>query len=76
MHKGCVHTGFPGTSFHAVFENLAWERWAGAVDTVGSHTLLNVCAAMKYRGVVVDVNRRDSASPGVESSAVAPWGFP
>ncbi len=31
---------------------LAKERWAGAVDTVGSHTLANVCAAMKYRGVV------------------------
>ncbi|MDZ5457519.1 acrylyl-CoA reductase (NADPH) [Azohydromonas lata] len=31
---------------------LAKERWAGAVDTVGSHTLANVCAQMKYRGVV------------------------
>jgi acrylyl-CoA reductase (NADPH) len=31
---------------------LARERWAGAVDVVGSHTLANVCAAMKYRGVV------------------------
>lgn len=31
---------------------LARERWAGAVDTVGSHTLANVCAATKYRGVV------------------------
>lgn len=31
---------------------LAKERWAGAVDVVGSHTLANVCAATKYRGVV------------------------
>ena len=31
---------------------LARERWAGAVDVVGSHTLANVCAAAKYRGVV------------------------
>jgi acrylyl-CoA reductase (NADPH) len=31
---------------------LARERWAGAVDVVGSHTLANLCAAMKYRGVV------------------------
>src|SRR3954447_26640461 len=31
---------------------LAKERWAGAVDVVGSHTLANVCAAAKYRGVV------------------------
>ncbi len=28
------------------------ERWAGAVDTVGSHTLANVCATTKYGGVV------------------------
>lgn len=31
---------------------LAKERWAGAVDSVGSHTLANVCAATKYMGVV------------------------
>jgi len=31
---------------------LARERWAGAVDVAGSHTLANVCAAMQYRGVV------------------------
>ena len=31
---------------------LARERWAGAVDSVGSHTLANVCAATKYGGVV------------------------
>ena len=28
------------------------ERWAGAVDSVGSHTLANVLAHTKYRGVV------------------------
>lgn len=31
---------------------LAKERWAGAVDSVGSHTLANVCAATKYGGTV------------------------
>ncbi|SHH21457.1 acrylyl-CoA reductase (NADPH) [Pollutimonas bauzanensis] len=31
---------------------LAKERWAAAVDSVGSHTLANVCASMRYRGVV------------------------
>jgi acrylyl-CoA reductase (NADPH) len=31
---------------------LGKERWAGAVDTVGSHTLANVCAGMRYNGVV------------------------
>ncbi|MEO1205462.1 MAG: MDR family oxidoreductase [Pseudomonadota bacterium] len=30
---------------------LGKERWAGAVDAVGSHTLANVCATMKYGGV-------------------------
>lgn len=31
---------------------LAKERWAGAVDSVGSHTLANVLAQMRYGGVV------------------------
>jgi acrylyl-CoA reductase (NADPH) len=31
---------------------LAKERWAGAIDTVGSNTLANVCAGMRYRGTV------------------------
>lgn len=31
---------------------LGRERWAGAVDVVGSHTLASVCATTKYRGVV------------------------
>ncbi len=31
---------------------LGKERWAGAVDVVGSHTLANICATAKYRGVV------------------------
>ncbi len=31
---------------------LASERWAGAIDTVGSHTLANVCASTRYNGAV------------------------
>ncbi|WP_242332964.1 MULTISPECIES: MDR family oxidoreductase [unclassified Anaeromyxobacter] len=31
---------------------LGKERWAGAVDSVGSHTLANVCATTRYRGAV------------------------
>ena len=31
---------------------LMKERWAGAVDSVGSVTLANVCASTKYRGTV------------------------
>ena len=38
--------------FAAPSKPLGKERWAGAVDVVGSHTLANVCATTKYRGVV------------------------
>ncbi len=31
---------------------LAKERWAGVVDSVGSHTLANACASTRYRGAV------------------------
>lgn len=40
------------SEFTAPGKPLARERWAGAVDVVGSHTLANVCASAKYRGVV------------------------
>ncbi len=30
---------------------LQKERWAGAVDSVGGHTLANVCASLRYGGV-------------------------
>ena len=32
---------------------LQKERWAGVVDSVGSHTLANACAATRYGGTVV-----------------------
>ncbi|MDA7746921.1 oxidoreductase [Psychromonas sp.] len=31
---------------------LAKERWAAAIDSAGSHTLANICASLKYGGVV------------------------
>ncbi|NVK40737.1 MAG: oxidoreductase [Oceanospirillaceae bacterium] len=31
---------------------LQKERWAGAIDSVGSHTLANVCAGTRYGGTV------------------------
>ena len=31
---------------------LGRERWAGAIDAVGSHTLANICATTKYGGTV------------------------
>ncbi len=39
-------------TFSAPGKPLGRERWAGAVDVVGSHTLANVCATTRYRGVV------------------------
>ena len=39
-------------AFSAPGKPLVKERWAGAVDTVGSHTLANVCAATRYGGTV------------------------
>jgi acrylyl-CoA reductase (NADPH) len=38
--------------FAAPGKPLGKERWAGAIDVVGSHTLANVCATMRHRGVV------------------------
>ncbi len=32
---------------------LQKERWAGVIDSVGSHTLANACASTQYGGVVV-----------------------
>ncbi len=31
---------------------LQKERWAAAIDSVGGHTLANVCASLRYRGHV------------------------
>ncbi|MCP4935861.1 MAG: oxidoreductase [bacterium] len=31
---------------------LQKERWAAAIDVAGSHTLANICASIKYGGVV------------------------
>lgn len=38
--------------FAAPGKPLAKERWAGVVDTVGSHTLANACAQTRYGGAV------------------------
>jgi acrylyl-CoA reductase (NADPH) len=38
--------------FASAGKPLGKERWAGAIDVVGSHTLVNVCASLKYGGVV------------------------
>ena len=38
--------------FAAPGKPLQSERWAGVVDTVGSHTLANACAATRWNGAV------------------------
>lgn len=47
---------------------LASERWAGAVDSVGSRTLANVLAQTRYRGVVTALRERIFPSPSCPSS--------
>lgn len=39
-------------SLSAPGKPLQKERWAAAVDSVGSHTLANICASLKYGGTV------------------------
>lgn len=43
----------PREEFTAPGKPLQKERWAGVVDSVGSHTLANACAQTRYLGVVV-----------------------
>jgi acrylyl-CoA reductase (NADPH) len=40
------------STLSAAGKPLQKERWAGVVDSVGSHTLANACAATRYGGVV------------------------
>lgn len=47
-----AHEILDAATLSAQGKPLVRERWAGVVDTVGSHTLVNACAATKYRGVV------------------------
>lgn len=40
------------SAFESPSKPLGRERWAGAIDVVGSHTLANICATTKYQGIV------------------------
>jgi len=42
----------PREELSAPGKPLAKERWAGGVDSVGSHTLANACAGTRYGGAV------------------------
>lgn len=50
-HLGAIEI-LERSQFSTPGKPLGKERWAGAVDVVGSHMLANVCATTKYRGVV------------------------
>lgn len=47
-----AHEVIGRSAFSAPGKPLGKERWAGAVDCVGSHTLANICASTRYGGVV------------------------
>jgi acrylyl-CoA reductase (NADPH) len=56
--------------FSGAGKALGKERWAGAIDNVGSHTLANVCAALKRGGAVASCgNAQGMDFPGT----VAPF---
>jgi acrylyl-CoA reductase (NADPH) len=53
------------TALGAPGKPLQKERWAAAIDTLGSHTLANVCAQTRYGGVVAACGLAQSAElPG------------
>jgi acrylyl-CoA reductase (NADPH) len=47
-----AHLVIDRTELSAPGKAIGKERWAGVIDTVGSHTLANACATTKYRGAV------------------------
>lgn len=57
------------SAFSSPGEPLAREQWAGAVDVVGGEILGNVCAGMKYRGLVAACGLAGGTEP---PSTVAP----
>ena len=50
-HIGAAEVIDP-TLLSAPGKPLGAERWAGVVDSLGSHTLVNACATTRYGGVV------------------------
>lgn len=47
-----AHEVIDRAQFSSPGKPLGKERWAGAIDSVGSHTLANVCATTHYGGAV------------------------
>ncbi len=47
-----AHEVIDRAQFASPGKPLGKERWAGAIDSVGSHTLANICATLRYGGAV------------------------
>lgn len=52
LHRLGAVTVLDRAAFSAAGRPLQKERWAGVVDSVGSHTLANACAQTRYGGTV------------------------
>jgi acrylyl-CoA reductase (NADPH) len=52
LHQLGAVTVLDRADFGEAGKPLQKERWAGVVDTVGSHTLANACAQTRYGGAV------------------------
>lgn len=52
LKKLGAHAVIDRNEFSSAGKPLEKERWAAAIDTVGSHTLANVCASIKRGGAV------------------------
>lgn len=52
LHQLGAVTVLDRSEFSEAGKPLQKERWAGVVDTVGSHTLTNACAQTRYGGAV------------------------
>lgn len=52
---------------------LQKERWAAAIDTVGSHTLCNVCAGVRYGSIVAACGMAGDGTNGECGSVYPAW---
>lgn len=68
-HLGAKHI-LPRSEYSKPPRPLGKEQWAAAIDVAGGNTLANVCASMKYYGVVAACGLAESMS---FPSSVAPF---
>ena len=68
-HLGAKHV-LSRSDYNKPARPLNKEQWAAAIDVAGGHTLANVCASMKYNGVVAACGLAESMD---FPSTVAPF---